>query len=129
MRTLRSLCGPIFVFAGLNHFANPKPYEMIMPSYLPAHRELVYASGVAEAAGGLGLMIPQTRKNAAYFLIATLVAIFPANLEMALHPERFPQIPGGRRALMARLPLQLLFIAWVLDASRPTVPAEPTPAS
>jgi uncharacterized membrane protein len=105
MRTLRDLCGPVFVVAGLNHFIRPKPYEAIMPRYLPAHRELVY--------GGIGLMIPFTRSRAASFLIATLVAIFPANLEMALHPERFPMIPGGRRTLMARLPLQLAFIAWV----------------
>jgi uncharacterized membrane protein len=117
MRTLRDLCGPVFVFAGLNHFANPKPYEYIMPKYLPAHRELVYASGVAEAAGGLGLMIPSTRKNASYFLIATLIAIFPANLDMALHPEKFPKMPGGKRALMARLPLQAGFIGWVLWAA------------
>ena len=113
MRTLRKLCGPVFVVAGLNHFVNPRPYEAIMPRYLPAHRKLVYASGVAEAAGGLGLMLPRTRRRAANFLVATLVAIFPANLEMALHPERFPKIPGGQRALIARLPLQALFIAWV----------------
>ncbi|HET9074715.1 MAG TPA: hypothetical protein VFN48_09065 [Solirubrobacteraceae bacterium] len=121
MSTLRNLCGPVFVFAGLNHFANPKPYEAIMPRYLPAHRELVYASGVAEAVGGLGLMIPGTRRRAANFLIATLLGVFPANLEMALHPERFPMIPGGRRTLMARLPLQLAFIAWVLWAAQADV--------
>ncbi len=118
MPSFRSLCGPVFIAAGLNHFVNPKPYEKIMPSYLPAHRELVYASGVAEAAGGLGLMIPQTRQNAAKFLIATLIAIFPANLEMALHPERFEKIPGGQKAFIARLPLQLGFIAWVLAAAK-----------
>jgi uncharacterized membrane protein len=117
MSKLRRLCGPVFIVAGLNHFVQPKTYEMIMPAYLPAHRELVYASGVAEAAGGLGLMFPQTRTNAARFLIATLIAIFPANLEMARHPERFPQIPGGQKALYARLPLQFAFIAWVLAAA------------
>ena len=70
-----------------------------MPDYLPAHRELVYASGVAEAAGGAGLLSssPTVRKYAAWWLIATLIAVFPANLHMALHPERYPQIPGGKR--------------------------------
>ncbi len=116
MSKLRSLCGPFFVVAGLNHFVNPRPYEYIMPRYLPAHRELVYASGVAEAAGGLGLMIPRHRRSAAYFLVATLVAIFPANLEMALHPERFSKVPGGRPAFIARLPLQAVLVAWVLGA-------------
>lgn len=118
MRRLRRFTGPIFVLAGLGHFINPRPYEKIMPAYLPAHRELVYASGVAEAAGGLGLMIPRYRHSAAYFLAATLVAVFPANLEMALHPERFPQVPGGRPAFIARLPLQALFIAQVLAAGK-----------
>jgi uncharacterized membrane protein len=122
MSTLRRLCGPIFIAAGINHFVMPKTYEAIMPTYLPAHRELVYASGVAEAVGGLGLMIPGTRRNAGRFLIATLIAIFPANLEMALHSERYPKVPGGRRAYIARLPLQLGFIAWVLAAAQPDRP-------
>ena len=123
MRNLRSLCGPVFVGAGLLHFAVPRVYEQIMPRWLPAHRELVLLSGVAEAAGGLGLMIPATRRPAARLLVATLIAIFPANLEMALHPERFPKLPGGRRALLARLPLQLGFIAWVLAAANPPATA------
>ena len=89
-----------------------------MPRYLPAHRELVYASGVAEAAGGIGLMIPAWRRRAAYFLVLTLVAIVPANLEMALHPERFSNLPGGRPAFIARLPLQAVLIAWVLGAAQ-----------
>jgi uncharacterized membrane protein len=120
MRTLRSLCGPSFVFIGLLHFAVPEPFEEIVPRYLPAHRQLVYASGVAEVAGGLGLMVPPTRSLAARLLIATLIAVFPANVEMALHPERFPKIPGGKRTLVARLPLQAAFIAWVLAAAGAT---------
>jgi uncharacterized membrane protein len=118
MDKLRAFCGPFFLISGLNHFITPRTYEKIMPRYLPAHRELIYASGVAEAAGGLGLMIPRYRGSAASFLIATLVAIFPANLEMALHPERFSQIPGGRPAFIARLPLQGVLIAWVLAAAK-----------
>ena len=118
MPSLRSLCGPTFSIAGLNHLRNPRPYEKIMPRYLPAHRELVYASGLAAAAGGGGLLIPRYRRSAAYFLVATLVAVFPANLEMALHPERFSKVPGGRPAFIARLPLQAAFIAWVLAAAK-----------
>ena len=91
-----------------------------MPDYLPAHRELVYVSGLAEAAAGAGLLSssPTVRKYSAWWLIATLIAVFPANLHMALHPERYPQIPGGKATLYARLPLQLVFAKWVLASAR-----------
>ncbi|HET6506787.1 MAG TPA: hypothetical protein VFG42_08355 [Baekduia sp.] len=117
-RLPRRAAGPTFVAAGLLHFVAPKTYESIMPDYLPAHRELVYASGVAEAAGGAGLLSsnPTVRKWAAYWLVATLVAVFPANLHMALNPDRYRQIP--KPALWGRLPLQLLFIRWVLAAAK-----------
>ncbi len=110
--------GPTFVVAGVLHFLTPKTYESIMPDYLPAHRELVYASGVAEAAGGAGLLSsnPTVRRWSAYWLVATLAAVFPANLHMALHPERYKSVP--KAALYARLPLQLLFVRWVLAAAK-----------
>jgi uncharacterized membrane protein len=120
---LRRLTGGFFVAAGVMHFVTPKTYMKIMPEYLPAHRELVYASGVAEIAGGAGLLHPATRRPARWWLIATLIAVFPANLNMALHPERYAeQTPGGRATLVARLPLQLVLIAWVraISRSRPT---------
>jgi uncharacterized membrane protein len=113
---LKRLCGPFFVAAGANHFLSARAYEAIMPDYLPAHKELVVASGVAEIAGGAALMHPRTRRLGAWWLIATLIAIFPANLHMALHPERYKKIPPP--ALYARLPFQLVFIAWVRAAAR-----------
>jgi uncharacterized membrane protein len=118
MQKLRRACGPFFIVAGINHFVMPKVYKRIVPSYLPAPDALVYASGVAEAAGGLGLMIPGTRRYAGWWLLATLAAIFPANVEMAVHPDRYPQVPGGARSLKARLPFQAVFAAWVLGAMR-----------
>jgi uncharacterized membrane protein len=105
-----------FVGAGAMHFIRTREYEAIMPDYVPAHRELVFVSGVAEIAGGLAALHPRTRGLAGWWLTATLVAIFPANLNMALHPERFPQIPAV--LLWARLPVQGLFIAWALRATR-----------
>ena len=115
---LKRLAGPLFVIAGGLHFVIPKAYVAMMPRYLPAHRELVYASGVAEIAGGIGLMHPNTRTWAGRWLIATLVAVFPANLNMALNPGRYAErIPGGEATLIARLPLQALLIAWVHAAA------------
>ena len=110
--------GPVMTFAGVMHFVKPRWYMRIMPPYVPAHRELVYASGVAEIAGALGTMHPRTRRPAGLFLIATLLAVFPANVHMALHPEDFEDVPGGAAALYARLPVQGLFVYWVWRATR-----------
>jgi uncharacterized membrane protein len=107
----RALLGGFFIAAGLLHFVRPKPYVAIMPRYLPAHRELVFASGAAEIAGGLGVLHARTARPAGWWLIATLVAIFPANVEMAVHAERFRRIPEP--LLWARLPLQGVLVAWV----------------
>ena len=117
-RLFKNAAGPIFVGAGILHFVIPKTYESIMPDYLPAHRELVYASGVAEAAGGAALLSknPAVRKYGAWWPVATLVGVFPANLHMALNPERYKELPPA--ALWARLPLQVGFIAWVLRAAK-----------
>ena len=107
--------GITFLFSGAMHFIAPRSYAAIMPDYLPAHRELVYASGLAEMAGGAGMLSERTRRPAGWWLIATLIAVFPANLNMALHPDRFARIPPA--ALWIRLPFQALFIAWVWRAA------------
>ena len=114
---MRRLFGPVFIFAGIMHFVIPRTYEAIVPDYLPAQRMLVYASGVAEIAGGAAVMNGRTRRIGSWWSIATLIAVFPANLHMALHPDRYKAVPGGRRALIARLPLQGLFIAWARAAA------------
>jgi uncharacterized membrane protein len=100
------------VLAGAMHFRSPRAYERIMPAWLPAHRPLVVVSGAFEVLGGLGLLVPATRSLAAWGLVALFVAVFPANVNMAVH-----RLPLGKRplptwALWARLPLQLVFIAW-----------------
>jgi uncharacterized membrane protein len=116
MRPLRQLAGPFFVLAGALHFVKPKIYQRIMPPHVPAPLAMVYASGIAEMVGGAGLMHPCSRRLAGWWLIATLIGVMPANVHMALHPEEFPQVPGGARALWARLPFQGVFVAWVLRA-------------
>jgi uncharacterized membrane protein len=113
---VRRLFGPVFIFAGIMHFVIPREYESIVPDYLPARRALVYVSGVAEIAGGVGLLHPRTRRLGSWLSIATLIAVFPANVHMAVHAERYRTIPGGRRALIARLPFQALFVAWARAA-------------
>jgi uncharacterized membrane protein len=114
---VRRVFGPVFIFAGILHFVIPRTYESIVPDYLPAHRALVYASGLAEIAGGAGVLNSRTRRVGSWWSIATLIAVFPANVHMALHPDRYKAVPGGRPALIARLPLQALFIAWARAAA------------
>lgn len=111
------LLSAFFVVAGVNHFVNPDFYVRIMPPYLPAHLELVYISGLFEVAGGLAVLLPSIRRLAGWGLILLLLAIYPANLHMALHPDLFPDAPAY--ALYGRLPLQLLFIAWAYWATQP----------
>lgn len=119
MRLIRALCGPLFVFAGVMHFLRPDLYRPMMPAWLPAHDELIYASGVTEVAGGLAIACPQprVRRIGGVILLLTLAGVFPANVQMAIDHERFRQIP--REALYARLPFQLVFVAWVLAAMKP----------
>ncbi len=106
-----------FVAAGANHFLRPDAYVRIVPPYLPAPRLLVYLSGAFEVLGGLGVLPRRTRSAAGWGLVLLLVAVFPANLHMALHAERFAPIPAW--ALYARLPLQLALIVWAYGCTRP----------
>jgi len=112
--------GVTFTLAGALHFIRPAPYRAIMPPALPAHTELVYLSGAAEMIGGLTALFPRAHPFSRWWLIAVLVAVFPANVYMAVSPDEIkglPDIPVW--LLWARLPVQLLFIAWVLRATRP----------
>jgi uncharacterized membrane protein len=117
MSRARAVLGVTFLTTGVLHFLRPRVFEAIVPDYLPAHRELVYASGVAEIVGGAGVLYGKTSRPAGWWLIATLLAVFPANVEMAVHAERFKQFPEP--LLWARLPLQGVLIAWAwLSAAR-----------
>lgn len=100
-----------FVVAGVNHFVSPDVYLKIMPEYMPWPLALVYISGVFEVLGGIGVAIPRLRRTAGWGLIALLIAVFPANVDMLMHADRFPSIPVW--LLVARLPLQAVLIGWV----------------
>ena len=108
---MRYLASGFWLLAGTMHFVVPRQYEAIVPSALAKwRRELVVASGVAEIAGGALILAPRARRFGRWWLLATLTSVYPANIEMALKPERFPKIP--RAALWARLPIQFAF-AWL----------------
>jgi uncharacterized membrane protein len=121
-RTSRLLLAGVFVVAGMMHFIIPASYEGIMPPWLPWHRGLVYLSGVLEMAGGVGLLIPRTRRAAGIGLILLLIAVWPANLQMVLNARAADVPPWHEALLWLRLPLQLLLIVWAWRASRPRDP-------
>ena len=110
---LRVILVVFMVVAGLNHFREPKFYETMMPSFLPSWLHLV--AGVFEVVLGLGLLSPFSRQSA-FGIVLLLIAVFPANVKCALHPEIFP----GSNPLMwwLRLPFQALFIWWAYQFTK-----------
>jgi uncharacterized membrane protein len=109
------LIAAIFVGAGVLHFVKPKLFAAIVPPFLPNALLLVYLSGVAEILGGLGVLVPAFRVWAGWGLIALLVAVFPANVYMAMEAEKFGIAPVW---LWLRLPLQFVLIAWIWWATK-----------
>ena len=109
---LRWLLAIAMVTVGVTHFTSPDGFVSIVPSFLPEPLLLVYLSGVAEVAGGVGILVPRVRRAAGWGLIALYIAVFPANIHMAVNqvPLGDAQVPAW--ALWLRLPLQAVFIAW-----------------
>lgn len=105
---VRVVYGAAFMLLGINHFASARFYVAIMPPYLPLHWELVYLSGIFEILFGAMLVLNFKIALAAWGLIALLIAVYPANIHMALNPQSYPDIPAW--LLYARLPFQFLFI-------------------
>jgi uncharacterized membrane protein len=102
----------IFIAAGVAHFTKPKIFTRIVPPYLPAPRLVVYASGVFEIAGGVGVLIPSTQIYAGWGLIAMLVAFLPVHTYMVRDPDgRFSDLPGWM--LWLRIPMQFVLMTWV----------------
>ena len=99
---------------GVLHFAVPEPYDGLIPEWLPGSaRSWVLGSGVAELACAAGLYAPQTRRRAAVATALLFVAVFPGNIEMAVHPGDVP-----RWLALARLPLQVPLLLWALQVRR-----------
>ena len=106
-----------YAAAGVNHFVHSRMYVSIMPPHYSDPLFWVRFTGIAEIAGAVGLLVPVTRKAAAWGIIAMLVGYFDVHIYMALHPERFASIPAW--ALYARLPLQFVLLAWAWVYTRP----------
>lgn len=126
-RIMSVILGMAFVFVGSLHFVRPAGFLAIMPSWIPFHLFWVYASGVVEIAGGLGLLIPRYRKVAGWILFVLLIVVFPANINMAVNEIQLPgRDPMPVWAMWARLPLQfvLLFLVWWSAIKEKTVPRE-----
>lgn len=125
----RLALGVMMMSVGVLHFTHTEMWASIVPDYLPAHEALVLISGAFELGLGVAVLVERTRVLAAWGLVALYVAVFPANLNMALHPDR--PIAGvssdfqiGAPALWLRLPLQLALIYWAYRYTRPrTEPA------
>ena len=106
-----------WVVAGVMHFVIPRQYQAIVPPPLDRWKgEVVVASGVAEIVGGAAVLPARTRRAARWWLLATLVAVYPANIHMAVHAQRFAPIPAA--ALWARLPVQGVFAWWTWRGTR-----------
>ena len=111
------LLAVIFCVAGVMHFVAPAAFARIVPRWLPAPALLVLLSGLAEIAGGLGLLLPGTRVAAGWGLIALLVAVFPANVRMLQMAHESHASALWQSLLLLRLPLQPLLIYWVWRAA------------
>jgi len=108
-----------YIIAGALHFARPEPYLRLMPPYIPWHAAMVRISGAFEILGALGLLVSGTRRAAAWGLVALLIAVFPANVYMAMHPVEAGAASVAPMLRWGRLPLQPLLIWWVLWCTQP----------
>lgn len=107
----------MFAVSGTLHLAKPEVYEPLMPSWVPAHREVILASGVAELACAAGLVVPRTRRAAGWASAALLVAVYPGNLKMADDARR-SRSTKFKAIAYGRLPLQAPLVKAALRAAR-----------
>lgn len=109
---LRTILSVSLIVVGITHFVKPEEYAKIVPPQLPHPFQLVYISGFFEILGGIGLLIPFVSIAAAWGLIALFIAVFPANINMAVNSISIEGIPDYPIFYWVRLPLQAVLIAW-----------------
>jgi uncharacterized membrane protein len=112
-----ALIALMFATSGVLHLVKPQPFVSIMPPWLPGALALVLISGVFELAGAAGILLPYTRVAAGWGLIALLLAVFPANVQMLINARAAHASALWMAGLVARLPLQALLIIWVYRAT------------
>jgi len=117
-RIVRIVLGALMCAVGITHFVMPGPFAEIVPSYLPYPHLLVLVSGAFEIALGAGLFIPRTRRLASIGLVLLYIAVFPANVYMAMHHIQPAGMSVPEWASWARLPFQAVFIALAVIAGR-----------
>jgi uncharacterized membrane protein len=115
-RDIKVLAG-VFVTSGIVHLARPETYEPIMPKVVPAHREVILASGVLEIACAVGLLHPATRRIAGWASLGVLLGVYPANFKMAGDAMQ-TENKSFQAVAIGRLPLQLPLIRSALKAAR-----------
>jgi uncharacterized membrane protein len=123
-KTGRWLFASIFIVSGILHFVSPKPFIRIVPPMFPRPNLLVLVSGGAEILGGIGLLIPRFRRPAAYGLALLLIAVFPANIYMAVAHVPSSGLLGNRWLQWLRLPIQVPLVWWALNYTRKASPIE-----
>ncbi len=104
----------MMVVVGVAHFVAPRFFERIVPRWFPWPREAVAVSGVAEVASGVLLAVPATRRLGGLLATATIVAVYPANIQMAVDATRGQDVGVPAWAAWLRLPMQIPMIrrAW-----------------
>ena len=119
-RPSRLLLAVFFLVAGILHFIFPNAYIAVMPSWLGWHAALVAISGVAECAGGIGVLLPATRRWAGWGLLALCVAVLPANVQMLIDALGAGKAAWIIALLVVRLPLQAALMGWIWRATQPS---------
>ena len=111
-KVFQILLSLFIIIAGTLHFIKPEPFVKIVPDYLPYHLALVYVSGFFEILFGIGLLIPSLSRAAAWGLILLFIAVFPANINMAVNNIPIQGVPHHQILYWLRLPFQAVLIAW-----------------
>ena len=121
-QTLKGVFAVCMIVAGITHFIAPSTYVKIVPPQLPYPEAIVYISGFFEILGGIGLLIPFVSQAAAWGLVILLIAVYPANINMAVNNIHIDNIPDGNWFQAIRLPFQFVLIAWAYWFTKPDKP-------
>lgn len=121
---LRVILAISIIIVGITHFSSPDTYVKIVPPQLPYPLQLVYISGIFEVLGGIGLLVPNVSQFSAWGLIALFIAVFPANINMAVNHIHLDNIPDSPWFQAVRLPFQAVLIAWAWWYTKPSDPRQ-----